>query len=180
MPSHPSSPPSRDLHVLAVIGAIGAVLLVLVPLVGALVLVGAYRRAAQESLQSPSAPVITVPTSTADIVPVSSGTAPQILSIKLEGAQLSDGGVYGVRSGVPVIISTQIVNAETVDMIMIPQSATAEAESLGEPVKQPGGVYTLSWVPTGYFEAEIEIRATSQDGGVTSHRIQVAAIEGTR
>jgi hypothetical protein len=174
MPSH-SSHPSRDLRILAVIGAIGLVALIALPLLSALVLVGAYRQVRQQSPQALTTPEV-VSTSTADIRLVSSATAPQIVSIKLEGAQLSENGVYGVRSGVPVVISTQVVGAKTVDIIMIPQSATAEAEPMGEPVKQPGGVYTLSWVPTGYVEAEIEIRATAQDGAVTSHRIRVAAI----
>jgi hypothetical protein len=177
MSSHPSSP-SRDLHILAVVGAIGAVILVILPLLGTLILFGLYRRTLPDLSQSVAVPPVA--TSTDELTPTVSSTAPQILSIRLEGAQLSAEGVYGVRSGVPVLISTQVINAKTVDIMMVPHSATAEAEPLGEPVKQPGGVYTLSWTPLGYFEAEIEIRATSNEGTAASHRIQVAAIEGTR
>ena len=175
MSSHPSSLPSRDLHVLAVIGVIGAVLLIVLPLFGALVLFGAYRRTLQNAPQS--APVISVvPTSTNDLTQPASSTAPQILSIKLGGAQLSDEGVYGIRMGIPLLISVQAVNTETLDIVMVPGDRVDAAESLGAPHKNAGGVYTLSWNPVSpMMDGEMVIYARS--GLVTFvHRLKVAVI----
>lgn len=174
MPSHPTHP-SGDLRIFALIGVVGVALLIALPIIGSLIFLRAYQRAAQNSLVTPPASVVS--TSTVGAIQAPSSTAPQILSIRLEGAQLSHEGAYGIRSGVPVTVVVQALNAKTVDMRMVPQDLNTETKPLGDFHKQSGGVYTLVWTPVGELEAEIEVRVTADDGTTTSHRIQVAVIK---